>query len=197
MKSLILLLNSMNNNKTWFTADHHFSHFNIIRYCSRPFASIEEMNEEMARRWNALVEENDLVYHLGDFAFGLGEVEKWKQRLNGEIILIAGNHDCFPHKKPQLLERYRKLFKEVCFEKIIEIEGRKIKLHHYPYQEHVNEKHHLIRPEKSEEDFLLCGHIHEKWHKKGTAINVGVDRNNFSPISVERVIELMDCEGNS
>lgn len=44
----------------FFTSDHHFSHANIIRYCNRPFASAEEMNQELIRRWNQTVSLNEV-----------------------------------------------------------------------------------------------------------------------------------------
>lgn len=54
----------------FFTSDNHFSHTAIVGYCERPFRDVEEMNEEMVRRWNEVVRPTDHVYHLGDFALG-------------------------------------------------------------------------------------------------------------------------------
>ena len=56
--------------QTHFTADTHFNHANIIRYCRRPFGSVREMNEALVSNWNRVVAEDDVVYHLGDFGFG-------------------------------------------------------------------------------------------------------------------------------
>ena len=85
--------------KIYFTSDNHFGHERVIRFDNRPFASVEEMDAEMIRRWNAKVGKGDLVYVLGDMI--------WKTRnddapsliksLNGQIILIKGNHDRFLH----------------------------------------------------------------------------------------------------
>lgn len=85
--------------KVFFTSDIHFGHENVIRFDGRPFATVEEMDAELIRRWNAKVGKGDLVYVLGDFI--------WKTRnedapsliksLNGQIILIKGNHDRFLH----------------------------------------------------------------------------------------------------
>lgn len=52
----------------YFTADTHFFHKNIIRYCDRPFESITKMNNVMINNWNNTVGKNDTVYALGDFA---------------------------------------------------------------------------------------------------------------------------------
>ena len=54
---------------TWFTADFHFGHANIIRYCSRPFATVEEMDQTIVERLNASVKPNDVLYFLGDFVW--------------------------------------------------------------------------------------------------------------------------------
>lgn len=62
---------------TWLTSDTHFGHENIIRYCSRSYASLREMDYDMARRWNERVGPADLVYHLGDFA--MGDPERWPE----------------------------------------------------------------------------------------------------------------------
>ena len=90
----------------YITSDTHFNHSNIIKYCNRPFHDIYEMNQAIIDRWNSIVNDNDIVYHLGDFAFirrdnlELSYAQQLRQqirefvdRLNGKIILIKGNHD--------------------------------------------------------------------------------------------------------
>lgn len=80
--------------RVWITSDTHFNHANIIKYCDRPFGSVEEMNDALVENWNSVVGENDKVIHLGDFAFGnRSKVEAVKKRLKGKIDLILGNHD--------------------------------------------------------------------------------------------------------
>jgi calcineurin-like phosphoesterase family protein len=80
--------------KIFIIADTHFRHTNIIEYAKRPFKNVEEMNEEMIKRWNNKVGDDDLVIHLGDFALGnKEEVASIRDRLNGKIILLKGNHD--------------------------------------------------------------------------------------------------------
>lgn len=85
--------------KTLFTGDLHLGHENVIKFDNRPFETVEEMDAELIRRWNNKVGKGDLVYVLGDII--------WKARnddapsliksLNGQIILIKGNHDRFLH----------------------------------------------------------------------------------------------------
>ena len=80
--------------RVWFTADTHFGHENIIRYCHRPFANAGEMNAELIRRWNEAVPEDGIIFHLGDFCHGNAQV--WNsilEGLHGRKYLILGNHD--------------------------------------------------------------------------------------------------------
>ena len=51
----------------YFTADLHFYHENVISHASRPFSSVEEMNEALIRNWNKIVKPTDEIYILGDF----------------------------------------------------------------------------------------------------------------------------------
>ena len=74
-------------------------HANIIKYCNRPFETVERMNKEMIKKWNSVVKEGDKIYHLGDFIFGKKDIAaEIISRLNGNIYLIKGNHD---HMKNQ------------------------------------------------------------------------------------------------
>ena len=80
--------------KVFVISDTHFGHENIIRYCGRPFASVEEMDEAMIKNWNETVSNNDIVLHLGDFGLGKKEyIASIIPRLHGKKILILGNHD--------------------------------------------------------------------------------------------------------
>lgn len=58
-----------NEQNIFFTSDTHFWHENIIKFCNRPFSSVEEMNDTIIENWNKVVGENDIVFHLGDFVF--------------------------------------------------------------------------------------------------------------------------------
>ena len=78
----------------WFTADSHFSHANIIKYCNRPYSDAASMNKDMVKRWNACVKKDDIVWHLGDFCLGnKKEIEKIFKQLHGNIRIVLGNHD--------------------------------------------------------------------------------------------------------
>jgi len=75
----------------WITSDTHFNHANIIKYCNRPFANVEEMNDTIVKNWNDTIAKEDLVYFLGDLCFG--DQDFWLNKLHGRIQWIRGNHD--------------------------------------------------------------------------------------------------------
>ena len=84
----------------WLTSDCHFSHTNILDYCSRPFSNIEEMNEHLIRKYNQFVRPDDVLYILGDIGFDkVPQIRAIIQKLNCKhVILIRGNHDCVDEK---------------------------------------------------------------------------------------------------
>ena len=84
----------MKEPKIFLIGDLHFNHRNIIKYCSRPFDSVEDMNEQLIKNWNSVVGKNDIVYVVGDFALcGKQKIIEFGQCLNGRKRLILGNHD--------------------------------------------------------------------------------------------------------
>lgn len=95
-------------NKVFVTADTHFGHSNIIDFEHefRPFASIEAHDKEIIARWNAVVQLDDTVWHLGDVFFGKNG--HWPlAQLNGYKRLVLGNHDHYP------LEVYQQYFNAI------------------------------------------------------------------------------------
>lgn len=80
----------------WFISDTHFGHCNIVGYCRPEFADLTSMEETIIERWNATVKPQDLVYHLGDFAWTTKDAIRVRPKLNGSIRLIVGNHDDIP-----------------------------------------------------------------------------------------------------
>ena len=84
----------MNELKIFLIGDMHFMHKNIIKYCNRPFANVEEMTESLIKNWNSVVGKSDIVYVVGDFALcGKQKIIEIGNRLNGRKRLILGNHD--------------------------------------------------------------------------------------------------------
>lgn len=197
--------------KIFFTSDNHFGHANVIKYCNRPFASVEEMNEAMVTAWNSVVGVHDVVYHLGDFSLGFESVANITYRLNGAKLLIPGNHDlCHSfHKRSRKPENMAKWIREYEHQGWF-IQGEKkfdqlntipkyLMCHHpYPDGSTGADKYAKWRP-VDEGTVLLCGHVHEKWATKrspaGTLmINVGVDVHNFLPVSLEDILKIIEKE---
>jgi calcineurin-like phosphoesterase family protein len=79
----------------WFTSDFHLGHFNIIRYCNRPFVDTQEMNAVILERLNAAVKPNDVLYFLGDFCMGGPKaVASFREQIACKTVhFIDGNHD--------------------------------------------------------------------------------------------------------
>lgn len=183
--------------KIWLTSDNHFGHFNVIKYCNRPFrteeeiekdlvleASVIKMNEAMVEGWNSVVKPGDRVLHLGDFAMAARNVELFLPRLNGNIELYLGNHD-FPHPAHQKgrreetrakwVENYVRFgFKSVQLEGMLEVPGvANFRLFHLPYSD-TSDTHQDGRPRHFKERLaddgtpLLCGHVHQHWLFKKT-----------------------------
>lgn len=193
----------------FFSSDHHFWHNNVIRYCNRPFSSVEEMNESLIARWNSTVKPEDTVYYLGDFSLAFRAVELYSPILNGKKILISGNHDFNHsyHKKSRTPENQLKWHQQyqkygwIVFPEInvMNIDGLgEVRLCHLPYADNSEDKDKYAKWRPIDDGkILLCGHVHEKWLTKrspaGTLmINVGVDVNNMAPISTERVNEIIN-----
>ena len=155
----------------YFTADTHFGHKNIIKYCNRPFDSIDEMNEVMIENWNRVVSSKDNVYHLGDFGFK--DINLILSRLNGNIHLIHGNHDS------SAVKRNRRFITSSSI-KEIKIDGIKTVLHHYSMR---------VWNASFHGSYHLFGHSHGMLPSYGLSFDVGVDAWNFMPISEGQIIE--------
>jgi calcineurin-like phosphoesterase family protein len=163
------------NNNIWLTADTHFSHFNILAYCQRPYCSTHEMNVDITNKWNDLIQKEDIVYHLGDFSFG--NPEKHLSKLNGKITLIYGNHD---------RKKYNKYFCEVKQTQELIIGEFKCLLTHIPLidSEYYKKDKWPSLDLINQYDNIFCGHIHQRWKVNDKHINVGVDVWDMKPNNI-------------
>lgn len=85
--------------KIFFTSDLHFGHKNVIHFDKRPFFTLDEMDKILIENWSNKVKPGDLVYVLGDMFWRSDNdyVQNILKQLNGQIILIKGNHDKWLH----------------------------------------------------------------------------------------------------
>lgn len=132
---------------TFFIADLHFGHENIIKFDHRPFNSAEEMDEELIKRWNNKVSKGDLVYSLGDMFWKSQEYAyNILKRLNGSIILIKGNHDKWLHNANN-----KSLLSGIKDYDEINVDDKKLILSHYYIPMYNSHYHGSI---------MLHGHTH-------------------------------------
>ena len=135
----------------YFIADNHFGHANVIKFDERKFKDVEEMDSTMKERWNRRVKAEDEVYILGDISFSSSsETESLLKTLNGEKILITGNHDTKYLKNPRIREQYKLItpYKELYFD------DKLLVLCHYPipcFRNHLYGAYHFY------------GHVHNSF----------------------------------
>ena len=156
----------------YFTSDHHFGD-NRLNLFPRFFGSAEEMDQHMISKWNEIVQPEDTVYHLGDFAY-TPEGIKIADKLNGTKHLILGNHDT--KFDVRLFDPY---FESVQDNMKLTIKDGDDKLDVY-----------LVHyPTKGVPDrFNLVGHIHGVWRLQKNMLNVGVDAWHFKPITEKEIL---------
>jgi len=142
-----------------------------LRICKE---SVAKHDAALAELWNAKVGKDDTVYFLGDFCFkhsseapDANVFEYYKDKLNGRIVFVAGNHD------------NRNRAKSILQSCLICVGGEQVYLVHDP--KHANPRY----------DKVFCGHVHEKWQfkqvGKQTFINVGVDVWDYQPIEINQI----------
>lgn len=198
--------------KVFFTSDTHFFHKNILKgmtsWGTRPFSTPEEHNDYLIEQWNKTIPEDGVVFHLGDFCFaGIQQWENIRKRLNGKIHLVLGNHDL--HNISTNSERAQALFEDITFQKIIYIDEQLIYLNHFPflcmsgvYSNYVHNHVHNRKP-----TWQLFGHVHSGPESKSidvarlihlfpTQYDVGVDNNQYTPLSFNKVKEIINKQIN-
>ena len=171
----------------FYCADTHFLHRNIIKFCKRPFANVNEMNEALIFNWNKIVSNNDEVHVIGDFAFcgTLEDTQTIFNRLNGRKHLVTGNHDTLAlemeHVRPGTWASISDL-KEVIHH------NQKIVMCHYP----MRTWHHSYKGV-----WHLYGHVHGTTEPHGKSVDVGVDCWNYTPVSFPHLKKKMDTLENN
>jgi calcineurin-like phosphoesterase family protein len=179
----------------WYTSDHHFDHIAINTMCKRGFTDVNEMNEVLVQEWNKIVKPNDIVRHLGDFAFKsqASKVRYIFSRLNGQIDLIIGNHEKNalqvwrdPPTRPKNFRSAQHYLEVVDNEQLI-------CLFHYPMRKwHWNYRG----------AWHLFGHEHGNVEPLGKSFDVGVDSVGkifpgigFRPVHFDEVERFMVNQG--
>lgn len=162
--------------QVFITSDLHLGHVNIIKYCTRPFKDVHEMNNTLVYNWNSTTRKNDIVYFLGDMAYGRNSsTDRWLQKLNGRITFIKGNHD--DSNSIRMYDHF-----------IIEFEGIKLYLTHNP-----------VNVPVTWDGWVIHGHVHNNspdydlkqknpyinYDKK--RVNVSVELTKYKPLKLNMV----------
>lgn len=171
---------------TFLTADTHFSHALMLQpdACARPYSNIDAMDEALVAAWNAAVHPQDTVWHLGDITMShdQGRVARVFHALHGTKHLILGNHDM--DKRGRVLEHVERLpWASVAHAAEIKHDGQRIMLSHYAG---------YVWAAEHRGSYQAFGHSHGKLLGLPGSVNVGVDAQDYRPISVEEFVRQAD-----
>jgi len=161
----------------FYTADPHFFHENILKFCKRPFGSVGEMNRKILHNYQSTVSDDDDLWILGDVAVvhvdAAPELSAILASIPGRKHLVAGNHDKAWIKSLPVW---------TSVHGIVEIKdsGHRVTLCHYPMLTFAGARHGAIQ---------LFGHVHGNWPGSRNSVNVGVDCWNFQPVTLKQVME--------
>jgi calcineurin-like phosphoesterase family protein len=168
----------------WFTSDLHWFHRNIVTFTNRHlFTDADNHTEWLIEIWNKQVKKGETVYHLGDLSFAKDPQKTLKvlDRLNGNIVLIKGNHD-----HSDAFEAYSKHHKVTChvyLEK--QFDGQKVVMFHFP----IGSFH-----QQSRGAFHLHGHAHGNYKgTRGKMLDVGID-NAYNMYGEHRLFSFEDVK---
>jgi len=199
------------NRKVWFCSDTHYAHKNICKGVSdwkklnestgetevctestRPFETLEEMNEVIVNNINAVVGEDDILFHDGDWSFGGYEriLEFRKQIKCKNIYLILGNHDHHLERDPDLKGHFVKVRNYMEVTLVWKEDGKKksqaLVFFHYPL---------LSWNQMYRNVFMLHGHVHTKGERRfgnGKTMDIGMDGHpEFRPYSLDEIQSLL------
>jgi len=169
----------------FLTSDTHFGHTGVCHFTNkdgskmRPWTDPDEMDEEMVKRWNETVRPNDKVYHLGDVVINRKAL-KVMSRLNGDKVLIRGNHDIFRD------DEYRLYFRELRAYHVM----NGMILSHIPiHSESLGRFGVNIHGHLHDSRVMLNDEIDPRYHC------VCVEQTDFAPILFEDVLKRIKEEG--
>lgn len=180
----------------YLTADLHFGHKRISELAGRPYSSVEEMDRCLVENWNETVSPGDDVWVLGDLCMGnIKDTLTIIPMLNGHISLLPGNHDrCWEGHSDGFGWRQRYLdagIEDLLRPWTAEFDGTKIGVDHFPFRTDTADKHREYMPVDVGQ-WLFHGHVHDAWRANGRQINVGVEAWNYTPVSIDHLMALIE-----
>jgi calcineurin-like phosphoesterase family protein len=157
----------------WFTSDLHFDHTNIMKHCNRPFKNVQDMNVHLVHHFNKVVGRGDVVVIAGDITLHTNTElvwDRWMSKLNGNLIILKGNHDHWIRKEKRYL--YHKRINKIH-----------VAVGHYPMRTWQNSIHGSLN---------LHGHSHGTLRPFKNQLDIGVDSakiwlGEYRPFSFDEV----------
>jgi len=177
------------------TSDLHFQHNNIIKYCNRPFADKEEMNEYLIQEINSKVKEGDEVIHAGDFMYGTDKAKHFFdvfERLNGNWRFVLGNHDRRTLEKwKDVLLRDHPRIHEIEFLKRMVHKNKLIIISHYE----MKTWEHKEWRRKSNFRYAGVYHLFGHYHNNSAAVfdkdtlDIGIDASDYKLLTMDQQLD--------
>ncbi len=168
---------------TWLTADTHFGHGNIIRYCRRPFATVEEHDKAIMENLFRCCTEKDVLIHLGDVCFGsdrdVRRILAWLAKLPCRKLFIPGNHD---RRNLREIAGVFSPLPDLC-EIAVEGRGLRVVLCHYPLEEWDGAFRGALH---------FHGHVHGRRPSNRRREDVGVDAQCFTPVLLAELVSRLE-----
>ena len=184
--------------QVFVTSDNHFGHLNLIKYCDRPL----NIDQLMIDNWNRNVKPNDVVFVVGDFVIANGSNKNYLKmvvsRLNGNKILIRGNHDHMSDEEFKSDFGFKEVKPYFAFGETF--------LTHYPLydtdEDLDKQMKQITKPEDVQKlidiyeayndsncKYIIHGHIHALGPQvSANHFNVAIDRNNYCPLLYNDVL---------
>lgn len=187
--------------KIYFSSDQHFGHRNVLRFCQRPYETTKEMEKALIDNWNSKVTNNDIVFVLGDFFWfhSRHEIKKVVDKLNGKTIYIVPGNHC-KRAAYELCDERVQLLDDISALYIREVGKPQVK-----YEVYVSHMPLMSWPHRERGSYNFFGHIHSgprslshvdqdlPFHK-GLQYDIGVDNNEYAPIELEEIINILKKE---
>ena len=173
-------------NKIFFTSDLHFCHDRAFIYEPRGFKSVHEMNEQIIKNFNEVMDWEDSIYILGDCLLNNNEEGmKLLKRIPGRKFIVFGNHDTDNRQEMMFVEP--QLY-PLGFASVMKYNGYHFYLSHYPtITSNLDENKSLKR-----RVINLFGHTHSKnkfYEGRPYMYNVALDAHNNYPVEIEEIIK--------
>lgn len=155
------------------TSDYQFGR--TLAAANRGFASVEEMNDNLIDIWNSKITKNDIVYHLGNFAWDSVACEYATAYLNGKIMFIRGKYD-FPLTTNSLvLTKRHEIIPDLTY-----LEAEAAVLSYWPLENW---------PGKAEESLHLYGGEALE-HQISGRFNVNCEKRSYAPIQIDNLVDI-------